>query len=153
MTRGMLAFAMASAVCLGLSLGFMGGVFFSQHHLLLPHRLELREPHGERRGPPGTPGLPPPRVLVPHLVRLLDLTPAQADAIRAEIERSRSEFADVRDSLHARLERHLTPAQRARWRAAVRERHAGEPRRRGSDPASPGAPLRAEPGTEGDLSR
>jgi hypothetical protein len=98
----------------------------------------------ERHGPPGEPSS---RFIVPHLQRMLDLTPDQADAIRKEVEASRADFAQVRDSLHAHIERHLTPAQRDRWREMVKEGPPGEPR--GRDPRHD----RAEPGKEGDESR
>jgi hypothetical protein len=140
MTRAALVLAVVSTFCLGGSLGFLGGVWFTHDHLVHERRLDWRHGRGERRGAPGPPS---PRELVPHLTRLLDLTPAQADSIGAEIERTRADFADVRDSLHARIERHLTPAQRDRWRAAVRERGPGEPRGFHPDP------LRADPGREG----
>jgi hypothetical protein len=75
---------------------------------------------------------------------MLDLTPEQASAIRGEVEATRTDFAQVRDSLHARIERHLTPAQRDRWREMVEERPPGAPR--GHDPHG----FRAEPGREGE---
>lgn len=144
MTRVTVIVAMVSALCLGAAIGFAGGVLFSHHALgMLPRS----GGHGfriERRGPPGEPS---PRSIVPHLERMLDLTPEQADAIRKEVEASRSDFAQVRDSLHARIERHLTPAQRDRWREMLRERPPGEPR--GRDPHR----FRAQPGKEGDQSR
>jgi len=92
-------------------------------------------------------GVPSARVLVPRLQRLLGLTPAQATAIRGEIERTRGSFAQVRDSLHARIERHLTPEQREQWRTSVRDRIPGRTRGRGP------RHLREEPGREGDSTR
>ena len=143
--------AVISALCLGVSLGFMGGVMFS-HHLLGGgglHGMDFGHHgwRGFRHGAPGPPGVPSPRAIVPHLTRMLDLTPAQADAIRGEIERTRGDFAQVRDSLHVRIERHLTPAQRDKWREVSRERNFDGPG--GRDPHS----LRGEPGREGDQPR
>jgi hypothetical protein len=151
-TRLAVILATISALCLGLALGFMGGVMFSRHVLLGGSReragfgFEHRFPHGFRRGS-GPGGMPSPRMMVAHLQRLLELSPAQADSISAEIERSRGDFAQVRDSLHARIERHLTPQQRERWRSAMREWNPDGPR--GPDPRT----LRAEPGREGERSR
>ena len=125
MTRGAVILAMVSALFLGVSLGFMSGVVFSRH-LLLERHLPWHEWRGGRHG---APGLPSSRALLPHLAEMLDLTPAQGDSVRDEIERTRADFAQVRDSLHARIERHLTPAQRERWRARMRERRLGELRR------------------------
>ncbi len=145
--------AVVSALCLGVSLGFMGGVMFSRHMLLdgsSQHDgfgFERRFPRMSHRGPDGPGGMPSPRMMVSHLQRILDLTPEQADAVRGEIERTRGDFAQVRDSLHARIERHLTPQQRDRWRSVVRERNLDEPG--GPDPHT----LRAEPGREGEHSR
>jgi hypothetical protein len=150
MTRVTVIVAMISALCIGSALGFAGGVLFSHHALGLGPPMAERGFRGERRGPPGVPSS---RMLVPHLVRMLDLTPGQADSIREEVEASRTEFAQVRDSLHARIERHLTPAQRDRWREMVRERHSENPRGRDPHPAPPGTRSRAEPGTEGEMSR
>jgi len=128
MTRGAVILAMVSALFLGVSLGFMSGVVFSRH-LLLERHLSWHEWRGGRHG---APGLPSSRALLPHLAEMLDLTPAQGDSVRDEIERTRADFAQVRDSLHARIERHLTPAQRERWRALMRERRLGELRGPGS---------------------
>lgn len=141
MTRMAVIVAMVSALCFGMTIGFAGGLLFAHH------RFDIGRPFGERgfrRGPPGEPAA---RALVPHLRRMLDLTPDQSDAIRDEIEKTRADFAQVRDSLHARIERHLTPEQRERWRRIADEEHPGEPR--GRSPHD----LRAEPGREGDVSR
>ena len=137
--------AAISALCLGVSLGFMGGVMFSRH-LLLGGRHEGMGfgRHSWRMFHHDPPGTQSPRTLMPRLQRLLDLTPEQADAIRGEIERSRGDFAQVRDSLHARIERHLTAPQRERWRSMERERNPGGPG--GLDPRNP----RAAPGREGE---
>jgi hypothetical protein len=150
-TRAAVIVAAVSALCLGVSLGFMGGVMFSRHMLLggRPEGMGFgRHPWRMfHHGAAGGPGTPSPRMLVPRLQRLLDLTPEQTDAIRAEIERSRGDFAQVRDSLHARIERHLTAPQRDRWRSMSRERNPGGPG--GLDPRN----LRAVPGRDGERSR
>ena len=144
MTRVTVIVAMVSALCMGLALGFAGGVLFAHHAFEWGPRRGERGMRIERRGPPGEPS---PRMIVPHLTRMLDLTPEQAEAIRVEVEASRADFAQVRDSLHARIERHLTPAQRDRWRTMVKEGPPGAPR--GRDPQR----FRAEPGMEGEFSR
>jgi hypothetical protein len=141
-----------SALCLGSAFGFMGGVVFSRAHLFGHGGPSLFDHgrRGPRRGGPGGPdehGVPSPGRLVAHLQRMLALTPAQATAVRGEIERTRGEFATVRDSLHERIARHLTPEQRERWRSEMRNWNPGEPR--GHDPRT----LRAEPGREGDPTR
>jgi hypothetical protein len=151
MNRVTVIVAMISALCIGSALGFAGGVLFSHHALGSSPRFEGGGPRFARRGPPGEPS---PRSIVPHLVRMLDLSPEQADAIRGEVEASRADFAQVRDSLHARIERHLTPAQRDRWREMVRERprdafHDPQGAPRGRDPRN----FRAEPGDEREFSR
>jgi len=138
-TRIAVIVAMVSALCFGMTIGFAGGVLFAHHHFDMTPRFGGRE---YRRGPGG----PTARLVVPYLRHRLDLTPQQADDIRDEIERTRADFAQVRDSLHARIERHLTPVQRDRWRKMAEEEHPGEPRGRGPHE------LRAEPG-EGDSSR
>ena len=113
MTRTTVIVALISALCLGSALGFASGVLFSHHVMAEFPRMGGRGFRGgmERRGPPGEPS---PRSIVPHLQRMLDLTPDQAEAIRTEVESTRADFAEVRDSLHARIERHLIPAQRDR---------------------------------------
>lgn len=140
MTRVAVIVAMVSALCFGMTVGFAGGVLFARHHFDMGPRLGGRE---FRRGPPGVPSA---RTIVPHLRRLLDLSPQQADDVRDEIEKTRADFEQVRDSLRARIERHLTPAQADRWRKVVEEEHPGEPRGRGPHD-------RAEPGREGDVPR
>jgi hypothetical protein len=144
MTRVTVIVAMISALCIGMALGFAGGVLFSRHAFEWGLRPGGRGTRIERHGPPGEPS---PRMIVPHLARMLGLTPVQAEAIRGEVEASRADFAQVRDSLHARIERHLTPEQRDRWREIVKERSPGTPR--GRDPQR----FRAPPGMEGDFSR
>ena len=148
MTRLALVLAVVSALFMGLAFGFVGGVFFSRHMLHAgPPLGRMFDRHFQRmgrRGMEGSRGMPSPRMLVPHLQRLLDLTPEQTEAIRAEIERTRGDFAQVRDSLHARIERHLTAKQRERWREVVRDRDHDGPG--GPDPRT----FRAEPGREGD---
>src|SRR5215475_6611407 len=104
MSRTTVIVAMISALCLGSALGFAGGVLFSHHAMAEFPRMGGHGFRGERRGPPGEPS---PRSIVPHLQRMLDLTPEQTVAIRAEVESTRADFAEVRDSLHARIERHL----------------------------------------------
>jgi hypothetical protein len=145
MSRTTVVIAMISALCLGTALGFACGVLFSHHVISAYPHMGGRGFRGEgfRRGPPGEPS---PRFIVSRLQRMLNLTPEQADAIGKEVEASRGDFAQVRDSLHARIERHLTPAQRDRWHEMLKEEHSpGEPR--GRDPH------RAEPGKEGEESR
>src|SRR5215471_14801598 len=147
MTRTTVIVAMVSALCLGTALGFAGGVLFSHHAMSSFPRMGGHGFRGgmERRGPPGEPSS---RFIVPRLTRMLSLTPEQADAIGKEVESTRADFAQVRDSLHARIERHLTPAQRDKWREMVKEGPPGEPL--GRDPRRP---HRAEPGMEGEESR
>ena len=144
MTRAAVLVAVISALCIGSALGFAGGVLFSHHAMAEYPRMGGHGFRGEgfRRGPPGEPSS---RFIVPHLQRMLNLTPEQADAIGKEVEATRTDFAQVRDSLHARIERHLTAAQRDRWHEMLKEHPPGEPR--GRDPH------RAEPGKEGEESR
>ena len=135
MSKPAIVLALVSALCLGSAFGFMGGVVFSRavlRHHDGPSLIEHGRRFGRRGGPdgPGDHGVPSPRNILPHLQRMLDLTPEQSEAIRVEIEGTRGDFARVRDSLHARIERHLTPAQREEWRAQMRERIPGEPRGR-----------------------
>ena len=134
MTRSALVLAMVSALFLGGSVGFMSGVVYSRHHLMLARDAEWRGRGDPRRGPGRHPGL---RELLPRLQERLGLSPDQANAIRGEIEHSRSDFDQVRDSLHARIERHLTPEQRGRWLELVKDRHSGQLRGSGPDPTQP----------------
>jgi hypothetical protein len=143
MNRGTLILALVSALCLGGSLGFVSGVVFTRYHFRGDGPDHGHGRRIERRGGFGERGVPSPRRLVPHLQRLLDLTPEQTEAIRVEIESTRGEFAKVRDSMHVRIGRHLTPKQRERWIDVMKE-HPGEPR--GRDPRT----FRADPGSEGD---
>ena len=144
MSRTTVIIATISALCLGSALGFACGVLFSHHAMSAYSRMGGRGFRGEgfRRGPPGEPSS---RFIVPRLQHMLNLTPEQADAISKEVDASRADFAQVRDSLHARSDRHLTQAQRDRWHEMLKEHPPGEPR--GHDPH------RAEPGKEGEESR
>ena len=149
MSRAAIVLAVVSALCLGASFGFMGGVIFSRHILhggppmgFMPHGSPGGLQHGQSHR-----GMPSPRALLPRLRRMLDLTPEQATAIRAELENSRGDFDHVRDSLHARIERHLTAAQRERFRRMTNDRDPDETR--GLDRRT----LRADPGREGEAPR
>jgi len=146
--RAAVILAVVSAMFLGISLGFMGGVMFSHHTFNLGGARGVWQLHSPGRGGPRGPGdihsLPSTRVILPWLERTLDLTPAQVEAIRGEITKSRAELDGVHDSLHVRIARHLTPEQRERFDRVVKERFPGE--HRGRRPHSP----RTEPGEEGD---
>lgn len=142
MSRGPVFLAVVSALFLGASLGFMGGVMFTNHHFVGGGPRMMGRMHG--RGPGDMRVMPSPRVILPWLERTLDLTPQQVEAIRAEIAKSRDDLTSVHDSLHVRIARHLTPEQRERFNRVVKERFPGE--HRGRDPHS----LRFEPGAEGD---
>ena len=138
MTRAAVIIAVLSALLVGAAMGLVGGIVFTHH--VLPHFMSRHG--GEMRWRHGPPGGPSPRELLPRFTRMLDLEPAQVDSIREEIERSRGDFDAVRESLHVRIERHLTPKQRERMRVLIRERHPG-------DFGGPMArPHRAEPGQD-----
>ena len=147
MTRAPLILALVSALFLGASLGFMGGVMFTSHHFGARGtyaKMRVRE-HGRERGGPGSMRvMTSPRVILPWLERELDLSPAQLEAIRAEIDRSRTDLKSVHDSLHVRVARHLTPAQRERFEKMLKERFPGDHRGRGPRGFRPG------PGPEGE---
>lgn len=144
MNRPAIVLALVSALFLGAALGFMGGVVFASHPWDGGPRFGRRMHEPRRGGPPGVRTMPSARVLLPWLRRELDLSQAQVEAIRGEIERSRAELAMVHDSVHTRIARHLTPEQRERFGRLVSERFPGD--HRGRRPQS----LRAEPGREGD---
>ncbi len=147
MNRAAVILALVSALCLGASLGFVSGIVFTRYHLRddgLSH-FDERRARMMHRGGPEEHGVPSARFLVPRLQRVLGLSREQAEAIRIEIDSTRGEFAKVRDSLHVRIARHLTPEQLRHWRSMMlRERFPGGPRPR---------TLRAEPGREGDTAR
>ena len=142
MNRPVLLLALASSLFLGVSLGFMGGVLFTNNQFGGRGTFERRVHGPGRRGPPM--GMVPSTRVLPWLQRSLDLAPAQVDSIRSEIQRSRGELKLVHDSLHVRIARHLTPAQRERFRGLLSERFPGN--HRGRDPRH----IRAEPGSEGE---
>ena len=161
MNRGVIVLAVASALCMGLALGFLGGVFFSHRILMhggegrmrIERRILLRD-GGPEDAPPPPPGERPfVHLALRRLERTLDLTPAQTDAIRAEFERTSDRMDGERDSLRVRIASHLTrvriashltPAQRERFDRLMRERF---PRMfHGLD----AHPDRAVPGREGE---
>ena len=145
MSRGPIILAVVSALFLGASLGFMGGVMFSSHHFMGGGSRMMERMHGRGPGGPGDGrAMPSPRVILPWLQRTLDLTPDQVQAIRAEIAKSRDELTGVHDSLHVRIARHLTPEQRERFDRLVKDRFPGD--HRGQGPHT----LRFGPGEEGD---
>ncbi len=131
MNRFVVILAVCSAMCLGLAMGFAGGVMFS-HHMAMRgsfgwpmHMGGPRFLHGDGGGRPFM-GPPPARVVMPHLRRMLDLSDSQVVQIRIELEHTSDQMATERDSLHDRIARHLTPAQRERFDQMLRERHPGD---------------------------
>lgn len=148
MNRAAIVLAVVSAMFMGVALGFMGGIFFS-HHMTMRGEpgwpMRMHGPRGMMHGP-GRPfmGPPPAEVVMPQLNRMLDLTPEQRSAIRAELEQTSDHMAIERDSLRARIERHLDPAQRKRFDRMLRERHPGEYRGLHARPDRDG------PGPEGE---
>ena len=156
MNRAAVILAVVSALCLGLALGFGGGIFFSHHMILRGQPFWPMGMHGGRmmhgpghEGGMGRPflGPPPARIVMPQLKRMLDLSPEQVDAIRAELEQTSDHMEVERDSLRARIVRHLTPAQRERFDRMLRDRHPGEFR------GLRARPDRAEPGPERESTR
>lgn len=139
--RGWLVAVIAAAM-FGAACGVIGGIGVV-HFVIRFHPGEARRLlHG---GPP--PGGPPGERFGPPLDRLardLDLSETQREQIGAEVDRTRLETRALRESLRVRIERRLTPAQRARFdRMAPRF----DPRwGRGSWPR----PDRAAPGEEGE---
>lgn len=144
MSRPAILIAMVSALCLGVALGFMGAVMVSRHLMDGDSPAAVAFRHAWHGGRGSHHGPPSPGAMASHLQRTLDLTPEQANAVRGEIERTRGEFAQVRDSMHARIDRHLTPAQRDKWRALLKDREATA-----SDPHG----LRAATAKEGEHSQ
>ena len=148
MTRAPLILALVSVLFLGASLGFMGGVMFTSHHFggRGQHvKMRAREFGRERGGVGSMRAMPSSRVILPWLERELDLSSAQVEAIRAEIDRSRADLKSVHDSLHVRMARHLTPSQRERFEKMVKERFPGEHRGRGPRGFRPGSGPEGEP--------
>jgi hypothetical protein len=140
MNRTAIVMLTLAAVVLGASLGVLGGVFAE-------HRL-----HGGPRPPwmhggfgPGP--HPPIRMMLPHLARVLDLTPDQVKRIEAKVLVSQKEFETARESLRSRIEVELTSEQRSRWRLIERERRRTFP---GEPGGEPGHPDRPEAGDQGE---
>lgn len=101
---------------LAAALGVLGGAYLYHHRPFAD--AFLRGPGGPPRGEMG-PGMPRGARLaeaLPRLQRALDLSPEQVERLRPKLESTRREFATVRESLRARIESELTPAQRAKWR-------------------------------------
>lgn len=145
MTRGPIILALVSALFLGASLGFMGGVMFTSHHVSGGMRREMRvHEFGRGRGSSSMRAIPSTRVILPWMEHEFGLSAAQVEAIRAEIDRSRTDLKSVHDSLHVRIARHLTPQQRERFLKMVQERFPGDHRGRGPRGFRPGS------GPEGD---
>ena len=126
-----------AASILGASLGVLGGVY-AEHHL-------RGGPRGSWLHPGFGPGSRPPiRQLLPHLGRMLELTPEQMKRIEPKVLASQKEFEAARESLRSRIEAELTPEQRTRFHAMERERirrrtFPGEPGDAPGHPDRPGA--------------
>ena len=137
MNRLALVTSLLAVFLVGVSLGLIGGIVFSQGRPFGAHGPVA----GMRmlRGPRG------PAQALPRLARALDLTPEQVRRLEPRVRASQRLFEAARESLRARIEIELTPEQRARWRELERGRgFPGGPRGR------TGRPHRAEPGSEGE---
>ena len=134
--RGLIVVVLASLIT-GSAVGLVCGILFARSVFLGGgpwHRMAREAPRAE-----------PPPIPLMMLRRRLDLTHEQTERVREELHRTREQFEAVRESLSARIERELTPEQRARWRAM---------RRNFPEPGTPRGPLPAprpaEPGPEGE---
>lgn len=121
--RGLLI-AIAAAFIVGGSVGMVGGILFARS--VLPPEARMVE----RRGGPPRGGPRGPGSMLRMLEQHLDLTADQRQRIERIVEESRHDYAMVRESTHAAIERELTPAQREEWKK-MEERFPRE-RRRGS---------------------
>lgn len=141
-TRGLLL-AVVAAAMFGAACGVVGGIVLERVAWHGPGPWMMhgapppRDRHGAHFGPP-----------LERLVRELDLTDTQRERVMADIERTRLEGRAVRESLRVRIERELTPEQRARFRAIAPPFRGSNPER-GSWPR----PDRAAPGEEGEEPR
>jgi hypothetical protein len=136
--RGLVIVVFASLVTGG-AIGLVGGILFARNVFLGP-------PPGRPGWAHGAPAAGPPPMPLGMLRQSLDLSPGQEERVRAQIQRSRGEFEAIRESVLARVERELTPEQRARWREL--QRRFPEPGRRRGRWARPNP---AVPGAEGDV--
>lgn len=113
-TRGLLIAIVASLV-VGVSAGMVGGIVIMRF-------AGPMLPPGAPRPPwigPGRPGDPLAaqgrRTLIRRLEDELELSPGQRARVIAVLESARVVHEAARESVRVRIERELTPEQRARW--------------------------------------
>lgn len=146
MSRTAIVVALVATFLIGASLGLMGGILFSMSQR--PPRALWVERAPSMRGAGRSPAmegrLPRHLRVLPRLRKALDLTDAQVARVESLVVQTHASMETSRDSLRARIERVLTPAQRERWRRLEAEhRFPGESRGRS------GRAYRALPGDEG----
>lgn len=169
MSRKAIIISLLAMFLSGAAFGVMGGILFS--HRMHERMLGFADGPGGPGGPGGRhggmmsrwgfggpeagnrrgirivhrPGGDPLEDVLPHLTRMLQLTPDQVARIEPKVRNTRGQFAAVRESLHSRIESELTPEQIERWR---------EMRRHMPNPGEPRGPWRrangATPGPEGE---
>jgi hypothetical protein len=166
MSRKAIIISLLAMFLSGAAFGVMGGILFAHHmhermmgmgggpggpggrHIGMRYAWGFGGPDDENRGGiriVHRQGGEPLEDVLPHLTRMLELTPEQVARIEPKVRDTRGQFAAVRESLHSRIESELTPEQIERWR---------ELRRHMPNPGEPRGPWRrangATPGPEGE---
>ena len=121
MNRWALVLSLVVALLLGCAMGFIGSVMLARATFgeVPPIFGQGRIGHHEHGGPGGPKGSNGPGnhgARFERLVRALDLTPDQVARLKPRVEATRKQFDALRDSMHAQIDRELTPQQREKFK-------------------------------------
>jgi hypothetical protein len=113
MNRWALVLSLVVATLLGCAMGFIGSVIMARATFgEMPPMFAHRD-----HGGPGGPGGPENHgARFERLAHALDLTPEQVARLKPRVEATRKQFDALRDSMHAQIDRELTPAQREKFK-------------------------------------
>ncbi len=113
MNRWALVLSLVVAMLLGCAMGFIGSVMMARATFgEMPPMFGQHGPGGPGgRGGPDNHG-----ARFDRLVHALDLTPEQVARLKPRVEATRKQFDALRDSMHAQIDRELTPEQREKFK-------------------------------------
>jgi Spy/CpxP family protein refolding chaperone len=118
MNRWALVLSLVVAMLLGCAMGFIGSVMMARATFGEMPPMFAGGPFGHHGpGGPGGPGGPENHgARFERLVHALDLTPDQVARLKPRVEATRKQFDALRDSMHAQIDRELTPVQRVKFK-------------------------------------
>lgn len=116
MNRLALVLSLVVAMLLGCAMGFIGSVIMARATFGEMPPMFAHHDHGGPGGLGGQGGPENHGARFERLAHALDLTPEQVARLKPRVEATRKQFDALRDSMHAQIDRELTPTQREKFK-------------------------------------